>query len=302
MMKRSLRVLAALAVAVAAVSMPTAAAAALPTTIAFAAPTIEAPFASDWVMEIQVTAPDSGYLVGPGDGRVEVVIDGVAGTWATLDLVAGGVAFLSQPADQPLLAAGTYSLRAILIPSGTALTSVTSAPATLTVTPLAVAADVTVTSAGEVLEVTSALTGEYLEATGTAPPGVWTFELSAVGRDTVIETRQRAQDAATLDPETVSFSVPIAAGTTYLVAWTFVPVDELAPGLVLEGTGTVEYRTPDATLFTWLTAPVEAPIWVWLGIALGLLALIAAVVVLALRRRRRLTELDATRTVGDGAA
>lgn len=283
------RVLSALSIGIIAflgLVVPVAAHAAVPTTVTFAEPVTTAPFASDWVVGIQVAAPGTGVLVSAGDGRVDVVIDGIAGTWASLDVFAGGSAFLSQPLDQPLLPAGDYTLRAIFVPSGSGLTSVTSEPASLTITPLAVDAEVVAALTADAIVVTATLTGDFVESTGSAPAGVWTFALSRPGRDSVIEESRRAQDASALDPVSVTFVSRLAAGTEYTVLWTFMPVDELAGGLELVGEGTTSISTPPASLVTFLATPVAAALPVWIVIAVVLVALLTASIILGLMLRR----------------
>lgn len=263
---------------------PGAAMAATTTTVTFSDQELTAPFASNWTTQIQVSGV--GFLVTEGDGNVDVSIDGIPGVWASLDLMVGGYAFLSQPLDQPLLPAGDYSVRALLIPSGSGLNPATSSPLALTITPLTTTATLSTDLSGETLTVTGQLTGSYLESTGLAPAGIWEASLYQSGDDTTIETLRFAQSATQPDPATATFATALSLGTEYRVDWNFAPVEELAAGLDLTGSSSEMVETRAPTILDSLASPVPAPLLAWIASIAVLVLLVAAIVTLAVLSRR----------------
>ena len=264
---------------------PGTASAATTTTVAFSEQQVSAPFASNWTAQIQVSGV--GMLVTEGDGQVDISIDGIPGVWASLDLMVGGYAFLSQPLDQPLLPAGDYSVRALLIPSGSGLSPATSAPLALTITPLTTTATVSTELTGETLTVTGELSGTYLESTGLAPAGIWQAALSTSADETAIETLRFAQDATERDPVSATFATTLSLGTEYRVDWSFTPVDELAAGLDLTATGTETVETRAPTIIDAVTAPIAWPLWASIAAGATIVLLAGAVIAFAVLARRK---------------
>ncbi len=290
-MIRRIALVAVLAIA-AVLSSPLAASAAT-SSVAFAAPETTAAFGSDWVLEVRVSASQDNFRlpVTAASGSIDIVVSGIAGTFATVPLQNGGVAYFAQPADQPLLPAGAHTLTAIFNPSGgSSLVGSTSAPATLTITALVV--DTTVTAAADPAVasgpvITAQLAGEYLDVTGTVPAGIWSFQLHESGTSSSLFETRLVQDPFASEPIIITVDAPLRSSTDYEVSWTFEPVAELAVGLAVATEGSASFRTPDGTIITALANPVEWPWWAWLSAGLVLVGLAVAVVVLLVQRARR---------------
>jgi hypothetical protein len=261
-------------------------------TVSFAAAETTAAFGSNWVIEVRVAGSDGtfGVPVTAASGTVDIVVTGIAGTYASLPLQNGGKAYFVQPLSKPLLPAGAHTLTAIFNPSaGSTLSPATSAPATLTITPLAV--DTTVTAVADPRisaepTITAQLAGEYRDALGTLPAGVWSFTVKAADTDTPLFETRRVQDPLATKPVTVVVDARLRSSTNYTVSWTFEPVAELAGGLTITTTGTTDFRTPDGTIVTALATPVEWPLWAWILFGVLLLGLAAVVTVLLIQRRK----------------
>jgi hypothetical protein len=276
---------------------------AAPPGIVFVEPNVTAAFGGDWLLEIAVTS--GGAPVGPSAGTVDVTVAGVAGIFASVPLQSDGHAYVTQPIDQPLLPAGTHQVTALFTPTGgSGLSSATSAPATLTITPLAVTVDVSAgadPAVGSAPVISSTLSGDYVSAMGTLPAGIWSFDVTAAGSSTALFSTRRVQDPFATEPLTVEVPGSLRASTDYRVEWRFEPAAELAGGLELTTEGTTTFRTPDATILTTLAAPISWPLWAWITFAVVLLALVATAVVLLVRwmkRRPRMPRQERT-TGGD---
>lgn len=270
-----------------------------PTSVAFAEAATEAPFGSSWVTEIRVTATDASGQIGPESGVVQVSVDAIPGVWATLPLRDGGSAFLAQPADQPLLPAGSYTLRATFLPSGDLLSSAISSPSSLTITPLKASLDVEVSLRDDAVAVTTTVDGDFVTALDSVPAGEWTFDLRTRSGDTNLETLVVAQQPTDREPETSFFTTAIAPGTEYVVEWAFAPVEEIAGGLDAVTTGEAPLDVPPASILTVLAQPIAAPLPVWIAAIVMLLALATTAIVLVVRARRR---ASANRTDDDPPA
>ncbi len=279
------------AVVVAAVLVSPQAASAATSSVTFAEPATTAAFGSNWVVEVRVAGSDGGYgvPVTAASGTVDIVVSGVAGTYASLPLQNGGVAFFAQPLGKPLLPAGAHTLTAIFNPSaGSKLSQATSAPATLKITPLTVDTTVTAVADPRVAPepvITAQLAGEYATAIGTLPAGIWSFTVKAADNDTALFETRRVQDPLATKPVTVLVDTRLRSSTNYVVSWTFDPVAEIAGGLTITTKGTADFRTPDGTIITALATPVEWPLWAWIVLLVIILGLAAAVTVLLIQRR-----------------
>lgn len=281
-----------LALVIAMVALSPQAANASPSTVSFVTAETTAAFGDPWVVEIEVGVPaGSGGAITAASGSVDVLVSGIAGTYATVPLQNGGAAFFAQPSEKPLLGAGTYTLTAIFNPSaGSNLSGSTSAPATLIITPLEVTTIVTATADPVVSSqpvITALLGGAYRDATGTVPAGIWSFEIAVAGDDRVVFETRRVQDPFAEEATSVVVDTRLSTSTEYTVRWTFEPVEQLAAGLAIETAGATSFRTPDGTLLTALANPVELPLWTWIAIAIVLVGLLATMVILLILTRSR---------------
>jgi hypothetical protein len=287
------------------------------TTIAFQETEATAPFDSPWMFTISVQAEaradEDGYRnieIGPESGTVDVYVDGIAGAYATaLPLQATGVAYFAQPSGQPLLAAGTHTLRAIFNPlAGSGLqTSQTQTPATFTIEPLTVVATISASmdaSASEYPVITGALGGSSVDAWGGAPAGIWRFTVLDEAGVTVFE-REVAVPGLSTAPTVVEVDSKLDRSTEYVVTGLFTPDPAFAQGLTVTQPTEAGFTSASASVGELLVSPVVVAWWVVAIAALVLVLLLGGViwVVVWRRRRRRGLEAGAAATsAGDEAA
>ncbi|MEL4318299.1 hypothetical protein WJX64_04730 [Leifsonia sp. YIM 134122] len=277
------------------VAAPLAASAATNTSIAFvSAEPVTAAFDTDWVLDLVVARDAPSGPVQPGEGTVDVYIDGIPGVYAHgLPIQSGGAVFFSQPSSQPLLGAGDHTVRAIFNPLGGSglVSSQTAQTVVLTVTPLTLTATVSAVMDASVAEqpvITAVLSGPAVEAFHGAPAGTWSFTVTDPDAE-IVFSREAAQVQGSTSAIVVPVDAELAHGTRFDVTSTFVPHPSLTGGLTIDGPSTSTFVSASATLTERLVAPIAAE-W-WMVIAAGaVLALLAAATiwlsVLSVRRRR----------------
>jgi hypothetical protein len=269
------------------------------TTIEFvdAGPTMT-DFASPWTLELVVTAPpasgEHGYNeTNPESGTVDVYVDGIAGVYASgLPIQADGVAYFAQPATQPLLAAGTHTIRAIFNPlaGSRLLSSQTTVPATLTINSLTVEASVTARMDASVAEapiVTGSLSGGFVDAYGGPPAGIWTFTTRDDEGEIVFATAV-AQEGLSNDPVQIIVPTKLARDAEFTVESVYTPDPSLAAGLAVTQAPTARFTSAAASFAELLVTPVPAPGWAIVLAGAILLLMIAAtswLAVVLVRRR-----------------
>ena len=302
-MSRRLARLVALVVASAAVTLAgvsSAAAANEPTSIAFVGESdVTAAFTSSWELAVQVSSNSeySNYIVSESDGTVDFQVAGLPGAFVSgATIYPGGVAYFTQPADQPPLAAGTYTVTAIFSPAANSsrVTSKTSKPATLTITPLALSLGVELlTDPAEAAAPTvrTSITGEYVDVVGTPPSGTWTVTgEDSRGDNVFVVTAEQPTQASegVVRPLDIPLADSVKPGETYTITTEFEADPLLAPGLEFSAVEPVSYTTKPLTLGESLTAPVAVPIWVTIlnGLLLIGLVMVLGWVIGAWSRRR----------------
>jgi hypothetical protein len=279
------------------------------TTIEFvdAGPTI-AEFASPWTLELEVTAApasrENGYVETKSDsGTVDVYVDGIAGVYASgLPIQADGVAYFAQPATQPLLAAGTHTVRAIFNPlaGSRLLSSQTTVPATLTINPLTVEASVTARMDASVADapiVTGSLSGGFVDAYGGPPAGIWTFT-ARDGEGEIVFATAVAQEGLSNDPVQIIIPTKLARDAEFAVEGVYTPDPSLAAGITVTQAPTARFTSAAASFAELLVTPVPAQGWAIVLAGTILLLMIAATSWLAvvLVRRRRKSRSDGKET------
>lgn len=300
---------AALGIAVAAV--PLSASAAVATTVEFTtAGPVSVAFGEEWSVELAVTTtyPDGPTLaLGPNDGTVDVYFSGIGGAFATaLPIQPGGLVYVSQPLSQPLLPAGDYQVTAIYNPvaGGYYDTSQTAVPLQFTVAALEVSPTVEVVNDAAVSElpvITASIGGSYVETTGGAPAGTWHFTVTDSSGQPLYD-EQLAQAQGATEALRVEVDATLAKGTTYTVASTFTPVDEIAGGVVVDDIADATFQTPGGTFAEAISATVPLPLWAALALLAVVLGLAAAAIVIGVRLRGRAAVADpdaAQRIPGD---
>ena len=257
-----------------------AAAEGMPTTTKFVgAASQEISFGSAWFVKIQVRQAEYYSPLDSADGTVDVFAKGIAEPLGDdLPLTRDGIAFFSQPAGNPLLAAGSYELSAVFTPaSGTSnATSRTTKTATLVITPLAVATSFSIVddpARYPVPTVEARVSGAYVDATGQAPVGSWAIVVTdSAGAE--VFTSTAAQSADSSIPTPIAVTSGTEPGETYTVNAVFTPAETIAGGLTVGASEPVEFTTTPAGAFDGAVAPVSLPWWI-------IITLIALVVVLA---------------------
>ena len=266
--------------------------AATSTTITFTSTAVTAVFGSNWVIGLKVAFASGGFtgdVLDTQDGTVDVTVDGVPGTYASgVPIYRGGQVFLSAPDSAPLLAAGAHVLHATFRPAaGSGLVSSTTAkPATLTITPLALAAknvlinDATVVGS-PVLRMS--LSGAYVDALGT-PAGSWAVTVQSAGANVLEKTVP--QPAGSTTPVDVSLADAAKPGRTLTFSGVFTPDPAVAGGITLTNPSPATFAVPSLSFVQVLATPVVLPWWLFILLLLLVLGLIAAAIVLLIRNAR----------------
>lgn len=276
-----LPVLAAFVLVLSALGVASPAAAAVKTTTTFATTELTAPFGSPWQLAVSVTiANDFGTApVQPSDGSIDILLDGMPGEYATAAAIApGGVAYFVQPANEPPLAAGTYSVTARFTPAaGSGLSeSTTKKVAKLTIEALTVVPTVEVISdpaLTSVPTVRTSLAGTFVDTTGAPPSGSWSVTAVDSAGETSFEgtAAQPTQgaDGSPVGVLDIPIDTPLKASETYTVTTVFTPDELIAGGLTVEQATTSNFTTRAATIGEILGAPTGVPIVI--SVLLGLL-------------------------------
>lgn len=260
-----------------------------PSTIEFDSASESVEFGSNWVVTLTIDGPD--YItVDTPSGTVEVLVEGIAGAFATdVPIYRGGVVYLSQPTDVALLGAGEHRLTAIFHPAaGSGLvSSQTPTPFVLTVAPLALTATATVVDdsldpGAPYLELDTS--GAFVEALGS-PAGQWTIAVTDGSNQVLARTVD--QSAGATEPERVSLADVIRPGRTYAIETTFEPESEAASGATLTGPEPISYTVPAASPIEFLTTAVALPWWLLALLVLAVLGSIAWLIVVIVRGRPR---------------
>lgn len=265
-----------------------------PTTTVFASTTVESAFGADWVLPIEIRGqkPESTSttVLSTGDGTVDVTLSGVAGTFASgLPVQPGGLAYLAQPTDRPLLAPGTYQVTATFVPAAGSPygPSTTFANGSIVIAPIAISASAEI--AYEPGSARPVITASIASADGeptSAPAGTWTFQLSD-SRDKAVFSRDVPQPHAATEPIRVEVSTDLAAGAKYTLTTTFVPVDELAPGVEVTNPTPATLTTASGSLSDALlgSAPIPLRIVAILGLLIVALAVVTVILIVKVRRQ-----------------
>jgi hypothetical protein len=248
-------------------------------------------FGANWIIPIKVAAaPDSYYGdLGAGSGTVNVLIKGQPGNYATgLPLASNGIAYMSPPSAQRPLAAGTYELTAVFVPSGGTYlnSSQTATPATLTITPLDLAATFTTssTTSADAATVGIAATVTPKGTTQGTPPGQWVATAkdpagkTVASNKTTIAANQKSPVALTLNPT-------VKRGETYSISAVFTPGSDVAGGYTITNGQDQKLTIASETFGEKMSDPLAVPIWGLALMGVGLAALVAALIVLLVRRR-----------------
>ena len=248
-------------------------------------------YGTNWLMHVTLAGSSPYDYVTATSGTVNILIKGIPGNYATgLPLTPGGVAFVSPADSQPPLPAGTYSVTAVYVPSGTAylLASQTLTPATLTVTPLAMSSSFTVTKTtiNNKPAVQVLATATPPSANAAIPKGSWLVTAKdSTGATAFKTTAPLAKNPA--DPVTITLDKKLSAGHEYTVAAEFVPAATVAGGYKVTNGDPQKVTVEAPSLGEILTTPFAAPLWAVIAIVVGLALLIAAAIVLLVAARRR---------------
>ena len=292
-----------------------ASAAGSPTRIDFVGETeITAPFNSPWELPIRVRSDaENGKInIKGSDGTVDIFVEGVPGEYVTAATIyPGGMTYFTQPANEPPLGAGEYTVTAVFTPAaGSELgTSKTTKSATLTITPLAITPSaVLLTDPAEVAvpTVRTSLAGEYLDTVGAPPSGTWTVTgVDSNGDDAFAVTAEQPTEATegVVGPLDIPITDALKPGETYTISSEFEADPLIEPGLEYENPAAVDYTTTPLTTAEVLSTPVAVPIWVTILNGLLLIGLVVLLVWLigAWSRGRTRTVDDAALATGPSA-
>lgn len=293
---RGISVIAAVVLGAAVLLVPTSASAGVVTGIQFETTgPVSVEFGAEWQLALSVTSTyDEGPTLRllPADGTVDVYFSGIGGAFASgLAIQPDGLVYVSQPDSAPLLPAGEYEVSAIYnpAPGGYYDTSQTATPLKFTVTALAVNPVVQVVNDAAVSErpvITASLSGSYIDKTGGAPAGTWHFVVTDSDGQPVFDENVAQSQGAT-EPVRIEIDSKLAKGTSYSVASSFTPVDELADGLTVGDLSDSAFETPSGTFGESITAAIPVPLWLAIVLLVVLLGLAAAAIVLGVKLVRR---------------
>lgn len=279
----------------------------LDTTTAFTTTSpVEAAFGGPWVLTVQVNTNQYPLTLMPSSGTVDVYIEGSPGAYVTgVPLSPGGVAYVAQPENHPLLGSGTFSVTAEFVPaSGEGVNgSRTATPATLVIAPLAVTAAAVITADPAVSAspvISASLTGPYVSAREGAPAGEWSFSVTDEdGEETFSAVIAQAEGAK--EAILVSVDTQLARGTTYTLTSTFTPADSLAAGLTVTQPEDSQVRTAEGTAADLLVTPVPMRPWLIAILSAVFVVLVLAIILLPTRiaLRRAVVAGHATDIAGD---
>jgi hypothetical protein len=280
---------------------PTAASAASPTSIGFETPgPVEVDFAQDWLLVLTVSAVFGEGASAPlstRDGTVDVYLSGIEGVFApALPIQSDGRVYVSQPAAQALLPAGTYNARAVFSPvaGGGYSSSQTVDPIVLTIAPTKVAATVEVLFDPSVSErpiISAGLEGASGTSLEGAPAGTWHFTLIGVTKDVIFET-DAAQPHGATDALRIEVTSPLLRNEPYTLRSTFTPVAELAGGVTVEPIPDATFETSGDSASELLNSPAPIPLWLAISLLAVLLGLVAVSITLGVRLAGRPPRAD----------
>jgi hypothetical protein len=261
----------------------------IPTKIAFVGATeVSAPFNSPWELPIRVTSESENgkFNIKGTDGTVDIFVEGVPGEYVTAATIyPGGMTYFAQPANEPPLAAGEYTVTAVFTPAAgsTFGTSKTAKSATLTITPLTMTTSVELLTDPAVVAVPTvrtSLAGEYLDVVGAPPSGTWTVTgVDADGDDAFTVTAEQPTEATegTVGPLDIPITDPLEPGETYTITTEFDADPLIASGLEFENAAPLTHTTTPLTFAETLSTPVAVPIWATIlncVLVIGLVALL----------------------------
>jgi hypothetical protein len=265
-----------------------------PTAIVLSAPSETSwAFGARWSLEARVVSSPGKFNapVDAGEGTVDVFVEGIAGPFIDdAPIQAGGVAYLTQPDGVPPLGAGDHRLSAVFTPAaGSGLDiSQTSAPVTLTITPLALEPSIGLVD-GSLGEKTASLRlslgGAYVEAAGAAPAGIWHVQVATATGKTAF-TKDVTQTPSVTPIEIV---VPaLDDDSDYSATATFEPAAEVAPGVTVTAPAPVAFTTLAPGNLDWLTETVPLPTAAAIAVlVVTALLVLAAIIITILRLVRR---------------
>jgi len=269
------------------------------TTIEFVGETaVSAQFGGQWSLTVSLFGQQdpygeypSGGALGPKTGTVSVTVSGIGGTFsAGIPIQEDGRAYVTQPMNQPLLPAGEYQVTAIFTPAANTQwsTSQTGTPATLAISPLGLAAEAKILSDPTISQhpfIEASLSGEYVDTSGETPAGTWNFAVSDGDKEVFAEAV--AQTAGSDGAIRVSIPVELRSGRELTLRTEFVPISEIAGGVVLSAIADSNYVTPGSGLLGSLSTQISFPIWATLALSALIVALVAVVIILGVRLSRR---------------
>lgn len=259
--------------------------------IIFDAPGYDSAYASPWLVGAQVSVDSEGsvYTLDPGAGRVDFYLDGgVTAYAAAVPIREDGRVYVAQRSDQPYLAPGPHSLRAVFTPNENTGWPTVEATTTLTVSALDLAAEIRIVGADtESAQVAVKASGTAVDAFAGMPAGVWTITATTAGAEPVVVAVAQAQGSS--DEITVDLE-DLAAGTAYSATAAFAPHDSLAEGITIADSQAETFSTTSTGFVGALQSSVPTAPWI-VGAGVGVLViLLALVIVFAVRRRRTVAE------------
>lgn len=271
------------------------------TTVALASEPVVATFGDSWMLELDISATLSGEgdsyspPINESSGTVDVFIEQVSGTFLdNLTVQSNGRVFVTQAPTLPLLAPGTYDLRAVFTPSSATSglqTAQVRIPGAITITPLELSANISVDTDASAATptITVALAGAGETELASLPPGVWNLGVREAAGSEILYSRQVLQTTAP-DPLVVELSDDLRPDVDHVLIAEFVPVNEYAAGVVVTGAGEIPFRTAAQGFGELLVTPIDVPVWALIvalvGLAAGVAGLVTALVVRARRAPR----------------
>ena len=246
----------------------------VPTSIVFTAePSTIVTFGAEWELPVRVSSTSEGTpnIISGSDGTVDFLVEGKPGAFIDdAKIYPGGVAYFTQPANQPLLGVGEYTITAVFTPSPGSdfVTSKTKKSVALTITPLEISpavAVITDPATVAVPTVRTTITGAYVEEHGAPPAGSWTVAAQDSSGQTVFTANADQPTAATegsVGPLDIPITAELEPGETFTVTAEFTPDSGISAGLEFENPAIETFTTRSLTPTEVLSSPVAISLWV----------------------------------------
>jgi hypothetical protein len=247
-------------------------------------------FGQQWSLALNLKAvyEDLTFPLGESDGHVEVKVSGIGGNFANdVTIHDGGVAFISQPDDQPLLAAGDYTFTATFKPAGGTYyhSATTKKTAKLTITAVDLEPTATLSSSPTAFEsavITAGFSDAFLASHAGPPAGTWHFTVTSSAGESVYDS-DVAQQAGVAEPLTFELPATLDKGAGYTLQSTFTVAGDFSGGYTIAPIAPSSITVPDSQVAGLFGASIPMPLWLIILLIVIIAGLAIAAILLGTR-------------------